>query len=300
MRALTVLTAALLLASAPRPAPAQEGEDGKQTVPGLPSRYADCLQPKTLDVLLAAPATQWGLSEELGKTAYDRLYGIQLCRGYGEDTNLYCRQLADVPGTSERTKVTQELGRDCATDVEFFRAHAAIFAKDRASADLRCSRWCGLESSRVPGRLDCDAFCKQVIPLMPDRTEEACALWAERTTRLTKESIYGQYVRPLCLMLLAPSPDHCTDKMGPNFQRRCRERYAVLEAMRAKDAKRCPKALRYGAVCAALAAPDKPPAQAYLAAVRSFTEPFCAHHRQTGGLRDTTPLPGDPGAEEEW
>lgn len=322
MRALPALAAALLLASAPRPAPAQEGEDDKKTAPGLPSRYVDCLQPKTLDVLLAAPVTQWGLSEELGQTAYDHLYGIQLCRGYGENTIQYCRQLADVPGTPEHTKVTQELGRDCASDVEFLQTYSAILARDRASAELRCASWCGLESSRAPGRLDCGEFCKEVLRLVPgpaeeaalmapgraekilsmigDRAEDACELWAERTARLTKNPVYRLGVRPMCLMMLAPSPSTCTDKLGPDLQKRCRERHAVLEALRTKDAKRCPKALRYGAVCAALAAPDKPSAASCSAAVTAFTKRFCDHRKAAGGLRDLTQLPGDPGAEEEW
>lgn len=304
MRTLPPLTAAalFLLTLAPRPAPAQDGDESKQTIPGLPSRYVDCLQVQTIDALLSAPATQWGLSEELGKNAYDRLYGIQLCRGFSDDTTNHCRTLANVPGRKDRTMVTKELGRFCATDVEFFRTHAALTAGDQAGVESHCRRWCDLEAGKAREKVDCDGFCRQVIPLMPDKGTEACKAWVERLAR--KDAANAEDVRdslPECLMMLAPSPANCTDKFGPAAQRDCRERHSVLAAVRAKDPKGCPKSLRYAAVCAALLAPPgKEQGIPCLKAARSFTQPFCDERRRSGGLRDDTKLPGDPDEKADW
>lgn len=295
--------ALLLTLSAPRPAAAQEEEEEgtAHTAPGLSSRYVDCLQARTVDTLLASPVTQWGLSEELGKVAYDRIYGIQVCRGFVEDTSHYCRQLAKVPGRQDRTVVTKELGRDCATDVEFFRAHAALRAEGRPGVDMLCQRWCKLEVGKTHEKFDCAGFCAQVVPLMPDKGAQACKLWVERLKKQGASSEDVHDSLPECLMMLAPSPANCPDVFGPAAKRSCLDRHAVLEALRLKDPKRCPKSLRHGAVCAAfLAAPGKDQEAACLTAARAFTEPFCAERRQAGGLQDETKLPGDSEKNIGW
>lgn len=295
--------AALLLSvSAPRPAPAQDDEDGKRALPGLSSRYVDCLQPRTIDMLLGTPATQWGISEGLALTAHDRLYGIQLCRGYAEDTDHYCRQLAKSPGSEDWRKMTKELGRDCATDMEFFRAHAALRSADRSSVGSRCRRWCELEAGKSREKVDCAGFCEQIIPLMPDKGAEACKLWVDRLTR--QKAASPEELReelPECRMMLSPSPSTCVETYGAAVKRACLDRHAVLEALRLKDPKRCPKSLRYGAVCAALTTPEgKPPDAACAAAARSFTQLLCDEHRASGGLRDETKLPGDSETTGGW
>lgn len=294
--------ALLLLASAPLPAPAQEDEEGsKRSAPGMPSRYVDCLEVRTLDVLMAAPATQWGLSEQLARTAHDHLYGIQLCRGYAEDTDHYCRQLAHMPGPDAWKKMAKELGRDCATDVEFFRGHAALRAEGRPGVDSLCQRWCKLEAGKTHEKFDCAGFCTQVVPLMPDKGAQACKLWVEREKKQGASSEDLREALPECLMMLAPSPANCTDVFGPAAKRSCLDRHAVLEALRLKDPKRCPKSLRYGAVCAAQATPEgKPPIAACSAAALSFTRLMCDERRESGGLQDETKLPGDSEPRAGW
>lgn len=291
--------AALLLLAAARPAAAQDEE--KRTVSGLPSRYADCLRGETVDVLLTSPATQWGLSEELAQNAHERLYGIQLCRSFTQDAPQPCRRLGEVKGFGDK-KMTAQLGRDCASDADLFLLHAALHAENRPSVETRCLRWCEREAGKGAKQMDCAAFCKQVLPLMPGHAEQACRAWVEKTAAFNRDDPdYAREETAGCLMRLDPTPATCTDVFGPYEKRACRDRAAVLDALRQKDAKRCPKGPRYAGLCAALTGPPPKPADdPCAAAVKAFTKPFCDARRESGGLQDNTKLPGDAESEEGW
>ena len=184
----------------------------------------------------------------------------------------------------------------------FRSTHVALRASDPAAVITHCQRWCELEAGKARDKVDCDGFCRQVIPLMPDKGAEACKVWVDRVTRQGGMSpADAKDALPECLMMLAPSPKTCIESYGPSQVRACRDRHAVLEALRLKDPKLCPKSLLHGPVCAALtSATDKEREGACLKAARSFTEPFCKERRQAGGLQDETKLPGDSESELGW
>lgn len=307
MRTILTMTAAtlFLLASTPRPAPAQEEEEGetpKKGAPGLPSRYIDCIQPLTLDILLSAQPNQWGFSGELAKTAPDRFYGIQLCRSYVEETRHYCRQLASVPARGKEKQMFEKMGYDCALDSSILLTHSALLSEGRTPFEPRCVDWCGLEQASSAKKIDCAAFCAEAKPLMPGRATDVCKAYVERTASFNaSDSEYAHEASIACRMRLDPSPASCTDQLGPMAQKWCREHQAVREAMRLKNPKLCPKSIRFAAVCAAMTAPEgKPKGEPCLAATRAFTVPFCNELKESGGLQDTMKLPGDPDSKAEW
>lgn len=296
---LTTAAALLLLASASRPSLAQEeeGEEGsKKTAPGIPSRYQDCVQPLTLDILMSVKPSQWGFSGDLAKTASDRMYGIQLCRSYVEENRHYCRQLANIPGGKEKS-MFDKLGYQCATDAALFQTHTAIRSGGAIPFEPRCIDWCELVQVGAAKKMPCADFCRDVKPLLPQRIGEACKVFVDRTAPFNKEDPdYAREVAIECKMRLDPSPANCApDQLGPMAQKSCREHHAVLEAARLNDPKLCPKSHRMGPVCAAMTTPvGKPQAAACLAATKAFTVPFCDELKASGGLQDNTKLPSDP------
>lgn len=295
------ILAVLLLMSAAAPSSAQEedGEEaGKKTLPGIGSRYIDCIQPQTLDVLLTTPLSRWGSSGEFAKTAMDRLYGIQLCRSYVEETRDYCRQLTTVPGKNER-QMFDKMGYQCATDSALFRAHAAARSEGRIPTEPRCIDWCELVQVPFPKKTPCEDFCRDAQPFVKERLGDICQMFIDRIAPRNKGAAgYARAATAECRMRLDPSPANCTDQLGPMAQKSCQEHHAVLEAMRLKDPKLCPKSLRMGAVCAAITTPEgKPKGAACRAATRAFTKPYCDELKASGGLQDNTKLPTDPDPE---
>lgn len=307
MRTAVAITAAalLMLASPLLPALAQEEEEGetpKKGAPGLPSRYVDCIQPLTLDILLSAKPNQWGFSGELAKTAPDRFYGIQLCRAYVEETRHYCRQLASVPARGKEKQMFENMGYDCALDSSILLAHAALRSEGRVPFEPRCVDWCDLEQASSAKKMDCAAFCAATKPLMPARVADVCKAYVDRTASLNaSDPDYAREAAVACRMRLDPSPASCTDQLGPMAQKWCRDHQAVREAARLKDPKLCPKNIRFAAVCAAMTTPEgKPPAAACSTAIKAFTVPFCDELKASGGLQDNTKLATERDSKVAW
>lgn len=297
MRMPAPLMAVALLVLAP--ATRSSGEGSSERVIQLSARYVDCLRPATIDLLLMSPAPQWGIAGDLARTATDHIYSIQLCRSYAEDTPLYCRQLGGLKGFGDK-KMVADWGRDCVSDADFFRLHLEMNSPDRNTAEPRCRRWCQREAGQAGKKIDCGDFCKQYQPGHP---EETCKSWSERTSN---DSASAREEFDGCMALVNPSPTSCKSINDPYQQNLCRERYAVLEALRRKDSKACPKNPRYSGFCAAMTAPPgKSQKDVCAAAVRAFTVPFCNERREAGGLTDETKLPGDsdddsPKPQEGW
>lgn len=292
-----ILTALLLTATAALPVFSQEEEEGEggKKLPGIPSRYVDCIQPLTLDILLSAPMSRWGFSGELAKTAMDRIYGIQLCRSFVEETRDYCRQLTNIPGKSEK-KMFEKMGYQCATDSALFQTHVAVQSEGLIPTEPRCVEWCELIQVPFPKKTPCPDFCRDAKPLVQERMADICQMFTDRIAPSNRLAAgYARAATAECRMRLNPSPENCTDQLGPMAQKSCREHHAVLEAMRKKDPKLCPKSLRMGPVCAAMTTPEgKPKAAACLAATKAFTVPYCDELKASGGLQDNTKLPSDP------
>lgn len=301
----TTVAALLLLTSAALPTRAQEdeGEKGnKKTFSGIPSRYIDCIQPLTIDILLSASPSQWGFGGDMFEATMDRLYGIQLCRAYVEETRQHCRQLANVPARGREKKMFEEMGYHCALDSALLQTQVAARSEGRIPFEPRCQELCELNQVRSAKKFDCADFCKVVKPLLPARVPDACKAYVERAAPLHKaDPEYAEDAVVECRMRLDPSPATCTDPWGPLAKKSCLDHYAILEAARKKDPKLCPKSLRYAAVCAAVTAPEgKSGAEMCLAAARAFTVPYCDALKASGGLQDTTKLPGDPDSKAAW
>lgn len=301
---LTATAAALLLLASAAPARAQEdeGEAGdKKGPPGIPSRYIDCIQPLTLDILMSVRPSQWGFSGELAKTAMDRIYGIQLCRAYVEETRHYCRQIASIPGSKEKA-MFDRMGYDCALDSALLQTHTALRSEGKVPLEPRCVEWCDLLQAPSSKKMDCAAFCRDAGPMLPERVVDVCKLYTERTAAFNKsDPDYAAESLLECRVKLSPSPAACGNLPDPMYKKFCTELHAILEAVRLKDPKLCPKSLRLGPACAAMTTPEgKPKAAACLAATKAFTVPYCDELKASGGLQDNTKLPSDPDPKAAW
>lgn len=305
MRTSLTATAAVLLllaSAAPTRAQEEEGEEGnKKAAPGIPSRYIDCIQPLTLDILMSVRPSQWGFSGELAKTATDRMFGIQLCRAYVEGSRQYCRQLASVPGGKDKA-MFEKSGYQCALDSALLATHAALRGDDRPTFEPRCVEWCDLLQMSSAKKMDCAAFCRDAKPLMPERVSDVCKMYTERTAPFNKDDPdYAADTAIECRMKLSPSPSVCGDQLGPMGKKSCTELHSILEAVRLKDPRLCPKSHRMGPVCAAMTTPEgKPKAATCLAATKAFTVPFCDELKASGGLQDNTKLPGESDSKVPW
>lgn len=300
----TTIAALLLVASATLPPRAQEDEaegGSKKSAPGLPSRYIDCIQPLTIDILLSASPSQWGFGGDMAKTAMDRIYGIQLCRSYVEETRHYCGQLANVPARGRERKMFDGMGHDCALDSALLQTHTSLRSEGKVPLEPRCVEWCDLLQVSSAKKMDCATFCRDAGPMLPERVVDACKLYTERTAAFNKsDPDYTTESLLECRVKLSPSPAICGNLPDPMYKKFCTELHSILEAARKKNPKLCPKSLRYAAVCAAMTAPEgKSGAEMCLAATRALTVPFCNELKASGGLQDTTKLPGDPDSKAE-